>query len=150
MPHILRVASALFAATFGLALLNALVWFLGMSGQRASSPGWGVLFTVLAGLQLLVGLVATVVFIIGWVRRPVGTSPMAYIVGTCFSVVAAAGAPVRWSDLVLGTAVSGISAYLCIHFFLKLLERIGMLPFVVYRLLLGGVLIWYLTRLLAE
>jgi undecaprenyl-diphosphatase len=62
--------------------------------------------------------------------------------------VAAAGAPVRWSELVLGTAVSGVSAYLCIHFFLKVLERIGMLPFVLYRLLLGGVLIWYLTRLL--
>ena len=36
--------------------------------------------------------------------------------------------------------VSAISAYLCIHYFLKLLERIGMLPFVIYRLVLGAVL----------
>jgi undecaprenyl-diphosphatase len=34
-----------------------------------------------------------------------------------------------------------VTAYLCIHFFLKLLERIGMLPFVIYRLLLGIVLL---------
>jgi undecaprenyl-diphosphatase len=45
--------------------------------------------------------------------------------------------PVAWSDLLLGTAVAAISAYLCIHFFMRLIERIGMLPFVAYRLLLG-------------
>lgn len=49
---------------------------------------------------------------------------------------------VDWGALLLGTVLSAISAYLCIHFFLKLLERIGMFPFVVYRLLLGAVLLW--------
>lgn len=42
-----------------------------------------------------------------------------------------------WTALFLGAVISALSAYLCIHFFLKLLERIGMLPFVVYRLILG-------------
>jgi len=51
-----------------------------------------------------------------------------------------AAAPVDWLAIASGVAVSGISAYLCIHYFLKLLERIGMLPFVVYRLVLGVVL----------
>ncbi|NNG12933.1 MAG: undecaprenyl-diphosphate phosphatase [Halobacteria archaeon] len=50
--------------------------------------------------------------------------------------------PVAWDMLLLGTTVAGISAFLCIHFFLQLIERIGMLPFVVYRLLLGAVLLW--------
>jgi undecaprenyl-diphosphatase len=50
--------------------------------------------------------------------------------------------PVAWDTLLLGTAVAAVSAYLCIHFFLRLIERIGMLPFVIYRLLLGGVLLW--------
>jgi undecaprenyl-diphosphatase len=50
--------------------------------------------------------------------------------------------PVDWLDILIGAAVSAISAWLCIHFFLKLIERIGMLPFVVYRLLLGAVLLW--------
>lgn len=49
---------------------------------------------------------------------------------------------VAWSILITGAIISGISAYLCIHFFLKLLERVGMLPFVIYRLLLGIGLFW--------
>jgi len=50
--------------------------------------------------------------------------------------------PVDWTALGLGAAFSAISAYLCIHLFLKMLERIGMLPFVIYRLALAAVLFW--------
>ncbi|MFM9816617.1 UNVERIFIED_CONTAM: undecaprenyl-diphosphate phosphatase [Spiribacter pallidus] len=49
---------------------------------------------------------------------------------------------VDWPLFVLGTGVAGVSAYVCIRAFLALIERIGMLPFVIYRLLLGGVLLW--------
>ncbi|VAW50444.1 Undecaprenyl-diphosphatase [hydrothermal vent metagenome] len=45
------------------------------------------------------------------------------------------------SDLLLGAVISAISAYFCIHYFLMLLEKIGMAPFVMYRLLLGMVLL---------
>ena len=44
--------------------------------------------------------------------------------------------------LVTGALISAVSAYACIHYFLKLLERIGMLPFVAYRLALGVVLVF--------
>jgi undecaprenyl-diphosphatase len=50
----------------------------------------------------------------------------------------ASGIP--WGDFALGTILSGISAYICIHFFLSFIKRIGMMPFVIYRLLLAGVL----------
>jgi len=43
--------------------------------------------------------------------------------------------------LLIGALISAVSAYACIHYFLKLLERIGMLPFVAYRLVLGVVLL---------
>lgn len=36
-----------------------------------------------------------------------------------------------------GALISGVSAYLCIEVFIRLLERVGMMPFVIYRLLLG-------------
>jgi undecaprenyl-diphosphatase len=49
---------------------------------------------------------------------------------------------VEWRALGLGVVFSAASAYLCIHLFLKALERIGMLPFVIYRLGLGAVLFW--------
>ena len=45
-------------------------------------------------------------------------------------------------DLVYGALISAFSAYLCIHFFLMLLEKIGMTPIVIYRLLLGVVLLF--------
>lgn len=44
---------------------------------------------------------------------------------------------IDWNALLLGMTISAISAYLCIYFFLQLLEKIGMLPFVVYRIALG-------------
>lgn len=52
-----------------------------------------------------------------------------------------AAKPVDWNAILFGTVISGVTAYLCIHFFLKLLDRIGMMPFVIYRLLLGGLLL---------
>ncbi len=44
---------------------------------------------------------------------------------------------IGWGELFLGVMLSAISAGLCIHYFLRLIEKIGMLPFVIYRVLLG-------------
>ena len=52
-----------------------------------------------------------------------------------------ADAVVNWTEILLGVFLSGLVAYVCIHFFLKLLERVGMMPFVIYRFILGIVLI---------
>ena len=48
---------------------------------------------------------------------------------------------VDWSLIALGVAVSAISAYLCIYYFLAFINRIGMMPFVYYRLALGFTLL---------
>ncbi len=45
------------------------------------------------------------------------------------------------NDLIIGAVISAVSAYLCIHYFLILLERMGMTPFVIYRLFLGVILL---------
>ena len=52
-------------------------------------------------------------------------------------------ATVDWLAMAIGVVLSAVTAYLCIRLFLQLLERIGMLPFVVYRLLLGGILLYF-------
>ena len=44
---------------------------------------------------------------------------------------------VDWGSMGLGILVSAISAFLCIHYFLVFIKRIGMQPFVIYRILLG-------------
>ena len=50
---------------------------------------------------------------------------------------------VDWLAMSVGVVLSALTAYLCIHLFLQLLERIGMFPFVLYRLLLAGVLLYF-------
>ncbi|HEY7774431.1 MAG TPA: undecaprenyl-diphosphate phosphatase [Marinagarivorans sp.] len=49
---------------------------------------------------------------------------------------------VDWQALIIGILVSSISAYACIYFFLAFINRLGMLPFVVYRLVLGCFLLF--------
>jgi len=55
-----------------------------------------------------------------------------------------ADVPLHWGDLAVGVILSFISAYICIHLFLKFIEKIGMLPFVLYRLVLGVFIFWML------
>ena len=54
-------------------------------------------------------------------------------------------APVPWPELGLGVAVSAVVAYLSIEFFMRFVNRIGLLPFAVYRLLLAGVILYVLV-----
>lgn len=48
---------------------------------------------------------------------------------------------VDWSAMLLGVGLSFVAAYTCIHLFLNIINRVGMLPFVIYRLFLGVLLI---------
>lgn len=59
--------------------------------------------------------------------------------------LAQAETAVAWSAMGWGVLFSAISAYLCIHYFLKMLERVGLLPFVLYRMVLGLFLLWLFT-----
>jgi undecaprenyl-diphosphatase len=53
-------------------------------------------------------------------------------------------AQVDWLSIGMAAAISAISAYICIYFFLALINRIGMTPFVIYRFILGAVLLaWF-------
>ena len=52
---------------------------------------------------------------------------------------------IDWLSLCAGALFSAVSAYLCIFLFLKMLDRIGMWPFVIYRLVLGAILFWLFT-----
>ncbi|MFT5843373.1 MAG: undecaprenyl-diphosphatase [Pseudohongiellaceae bacterium] len=49
---------------------------------------------------------------------------------------------VEWLVLLYAIFISAVVAYLCIHYFLQLIERFGFLPFVIYRVLLGIALIF--------
>lgn len=48
---------------------------------------------------------------------------------------------VDWSMLILGFVLAAVSSYLTVVFFIKLLDTIGLMPFVVYRIILGVLLL---------
>jgi undecaprenyl-diphosphatase len=47
-----------------------------------------------------------------------------------------------WFTLGIATVVAGLSAYFCIVILLNIVNKMGYLPFVIYRLGLGGLLLW--------
>ena len=52
-------------------------------------------------------------------------------------------ATVDLAVLLYATLLSALVAYLCIHFFLRFIAHVGFLPFVIYRVLLGAVLLLF-------
>ena len=48
---------------------------------------------------------------------------------------------VDWPMLAIGFLVAGLSAYFTVVFFIKLLDTIGLMPFVIYRIILGVLLL---------
>ena len=85
---------------------------LGLSRTMAARVAFLLAIPAIAGAALLAGLETSV--------APVGVAN-----------------PI---DMVVGALVAGLSAWLCVHYFLALVERTGMLPYVIYRLILGVVL----------
>ncbi len=60
--------------------------------------------------------------------------------------VAAEPVAVDWGAFLIGAIASFLTAILAIHYFLKWLNQFGMMPYVIYRVLLAGVIYWVLVR----
>jgi undecaprenyl-diphosphatase len=58
--------------------------------------------------------------------------------------VAEGRAGIDWAQFGIALVLSFVAGWLCIAGFLALIRRVGLLPFVVYRLFLGGILLWLL------
>ena len=121
--------------------LDKLTWphiiFIGMSQVIALIPG-----TSRSGITMTAGLA------LGLTRQAAArfsfllSIPAILMAGGYKSLQLLAEPNVDWTSLFCGVALSALSAHICIHFFLKLLDRIDMLPFVIYRLILGVFLIY--------
>jgi undecaprenyl-diphosphatase len=58
--------------------------------------------------------------------------------------VALGEAPINWQQFLLAMGFAAVAGWLCIAAFLALLKRVGLMPFIVYRLMLGVILLWLL------
>jgi undecaprenyl-diphosphatase len=147
-------------------LFGALLWWADVTGKRRRnehSVGWfDVLFIGVAQAIALIpgtsrsGITMTAGLMLGLSRKAAArfsfllSIPIIVLAGGYLSLqLVHSDVAIAWGELALGVLVSAITAYLCIHYFLKLLNRMGMLPFVIYRFVLGGVL-FYLVFLKPE
>jgi len=55
------------------------------------------------------------------------------------------GDVVPWGELAVGVGISAIVAYLSIEFFMRVVSRIGLAPFAIYRLALAAVILYVLV-----
>jgi undecaprenyl-diphosphatase len=55
------------------------------------------------------------------------------------------GEPVAWGQLALGALVSCVVAYISIEFFMRVVTRIGLAPFAIYRLILAAVILYVMV-----
>jgi len=94
------------------------------------------------------GITITAALLLGFRREPAArfsfllSIPLILAAGGLKTIeLVQAAIVVDWFAIGLATMVAAVSAYICIYFFLALINRMGMLPFVVYRLILGSVLV---------
>ncbi len=59
--------------------------------------------------------------------------------------LAETGTDSQFTVVAVATGLSAVSAYACIHLFLKFLEKLSFMPFVIYRLLLGVLLLGWVA-----
>lgn len=113
--------------------------FLGVAQAMAMIPG-----TSRSGITI------TAALYLGFTREAAArfsflmSIPIITLAGSYLGLkLALSDAVIHLGFLSTGIMVSFISAYICIHFFLKLISSMGMMPFVIYRLLLGlGLFAW--------
>jgi undecaprenyl-diphosphatase len=133
---------------------------LGLADRGGSKPGSGVAMSLV--VAFLIGVAQAMALVPG-VSRSGATITAGLFLGLdrahaarfsfllSIPIIAAAGALKGWdlhtSDaavngamMAAGVLISGVSAYLCIAVFLRLLDRVGMKPFVYYRVILAFLL----------
>lgn len=139
-----------------------LLWLADVLGSRQRDIGQMTL-----GSALLIGLAQVLALVPGTSRsgititagRFLGFSPDAaarFSFLLSIPVIGAAGAygalrvatgeaVIDWNQFLLALGLSAVAGWICIAAFLALLRRVGLLPFVVYRLVLGLALLWLVS-----
>ncbi len=150
----LRSSEVIAFATIGFGVLLGLADYLGKRSQTIELLSWrGALYIGIAQALALIpgtsrsGITITMALALGFTRTAAArfsfllSIPLIMLSGGYKSLELIGQSNVDWGLLLMGVVVSAVTAGLCIHWFLKLVDRIGMMPFVIYRLLLGGLIL---------
>lgn len=144
-------------------VFGLLLWWADSKGKQVKTMQnmTLVLALIIGGAQVLAlipgtsrsGITITVALILGLTRKDSArfsfllSIPTILLSGAYETLKLLGQVGVDWLAMGVGFVVSGVSAYLCIYLFLNAISRMGMLPFVIYRLILGVALfaIWFST-----
>lgn len=141
-------------------VFGALLWFADARGaQRSSMMAMGFAVATLIGLaQALAlipgtsrsGITITAALLLGLRREDAANFSFLMSIPVILGAVVLMIGDVTTEEhiysllqLLAACLVSALVAYLTIAFFIRLVNRLGMLPFVIYRLLLGAVLVLF-------
>jgi undecaprenyl-diphosphatase len=125
----------------GVRMINQLKWrdviFIGCAQALALIPG-----TSRSGITITAGLFA------GFTRESAArfsfllSIPVIALAGLLETrTLVLMGTDADWGAVIAGMVISALSAYACIHLFLSFIRKTGMQPFVIYRILLGILLL---------
>ena len=113
------------------------ILFIGLAQALALIPG-----TSRSGITITAGL------LLGLTREAASrfsfllSIPVIFLAGSLKTIELLQSEVIAdWNALMSGTILSALSAYFCITIFLKIVEKIGMWPFVIYRLFIGAILL---------
>ncbi|MGD8783173.1 MAG: undecaprenyl-diphosphate phosphatase [Thioalkalispiraceae bacterium] len=142
-------------ATIGFGVLLGIAdWFTPRQRELTTLTWTGALWIGIAQVLALIpgtsrsGITMTAGLLLGFTRQAAArfsfllSIPAILMAGGYKSIKLLELPEVDWLSISLGIVLSAITAYLCIHYFLKLLDKMGMLPFVVYRIILGVILLY--------
>lgn len=154
---LLRSAMVIGLATVGFAVLLQWADWKGAKTGSLDQMGWRTVAVVaLAQIFALIpgtsrsGVTITAGLAMGLSREAAArfsfllSIPVILGAGALKSVeLAQSGSGSDWGAAALGALIAGVSAFLCIRWFLAFVHHAGMLPFTIYRLVLGSVLIGF-------
>ncbi len=140
-------------------LFGLLLWYADVKGRRVAELdqltwrsaliiGFAQALALIPGTSRS-GITMTAALLLGFTRQTAArfsfllSIPLILAAGGLKTVeLVQSGEAAPWNDIFIGTALSFVAAFLCIKLFLKALDALGMLPFVIYRLLLGVTLLF--------
>lgn len=150
-PEVIAIATIIF---------GVLLYLSDLKGKQAGSDlkvtlglgfliGLAQVFALIPGTSRS-GITITAALLLGFSRTEAARFSFllaipAIIAANILGVIQAEHLVFNYLDLFLGVSISFLVAYLTIGWFLSLIERIGMLPFVVYRVILGTFLLFLIV-----
>jgi len=154
--HSLRSPLIIAATTI---IFGLLLWYADVNGKKQNSEHLlTIKHVIIIGLAQAIalipgtsrsGITITAALMLGYTRK--GAARFSFLLSIPVIILAGglettnliqSNESIDWGSLFMGLSLSAISAYFCIVYFIRLLDKVGMQPFIIYRLVLGIVLLW--------